>query len=80
MEAAQDIPLIQPTAEDEEWPIFEPDALDLVTPVLGFEMDPGAPVIEWPGGLKTVLPFIPHSEKPRQNQLFLVSLDMSTFK
>lgn len=73
-------PLLTPETHSLDLPLVSDDALPLVHPktkdfaqaVLGVELSENAPVIEWPNGFKTVVPFLPTKDDPTKNALALV--------
>lgn len=62
-----------PPAAHGELPPVDPLTMDYAAAVHGIELSERAPVIEWPGGVKTVVPFIPDDDDESKNVLQLVS-------
>lgn len=68
-----EIPSVElPFVSDDVLPWVDPKTKDFTEGVLGIELSRDAPVIEWPKGFKTVLPFLPTKEDPTKNELALV--------
>lgn len=63
---------LPPTA-DGGLPPVDPATVDYAAAVHGIELSERAPFIEWPGGVKTVVPFIPDDDDETKNVLQLVS-------
>lgn len=53
--------------------------VDFVSEVLGYEMSERAEVVDWKGGARTVVPFIPDASDPTVNVLKRVSVGVSSF-
>lgn len=58
--------------EGNKLPMVLPGTKDFAACVLGWELSKDAPVIDWPGGYKTVVPFIQSKKNPEVNVLGLV--------
>lgn len=53
-------------------PVVDPDTTDFAAAVIGIELSPETPSLEWPTGFKTAVPFIPDPKNPKINLLALV--------
>lgn len=73
MVSPSQVPLYLPnTLLPGQLPDVPPDTTDFASVVRGVELSENAPIITWPGGFKTVAPFIPHPDKPTDNVLAIV--------
>lgn len=52
--------------------VVDPDTTDFAAAVIGIELSPETPSLEWPTGFKTAVPFIPDPKNPKKNKLALV--------
>lgn len=71
--------LVELPGEGKTLPIVPPDTKDFTVYVHGWELSKDAPVIKWPGGYKTVVPFIPSKKNPKENFLKVVRHDVYGF-
>lgn len=56
----------------DELPVVDPDTTDFAAVVIGIELSPETPSLDWPNGFRTAVPFIPDPQNPNKNKLSLV--------
>jgi hypothetical protein len=70
---------LQPHLDEEGHPSIHPRAVDFAVLVQGIELSLNAPVIHWPGGFTTCVPFVAREDNASENILVLVGLSSFIF-